>query len=147
MRKHPLRVHIDAVALAHAPTELIERAVSATLRAEGRLDVEVSVALLDDADMLELSRRYLGKDAPTDVLAFGLGDGNDLVGDVYLGFEQAARQAARLGVPFEEELARLAIHGTLHVLGHDHPEGEGRDASTMFETQERLVRELLTDRS
>jgi probable rRNA maturation factor len=93
--------------------------------------------------MRELNRRYLGKDRPTDVIAFTLGEGGDLVGDVYLGVGQARRQADELGIPLGEELARLAIHGTLHVLGHDHPEGPDRELSPMFELQERLLREVL----
>jgi rRNA maturation RNase YbeY len=141
------RVHVDAGDLADAPTRLIERAVRAALSAEARPVVEVSVALLGDDDMRELNRRYLGKDAPTDVLAFALDEGGDLVGDVYVGFEQARRQATELGVPIEEELARLAIHGTLHVLGLDHPEGAGRERSAMFELQERLLVELLKGRA
>jgi len=146
MPRRSSRVHVDAGDLADAPTRLIERAVRAALSAEARPVVEVSVALLGDADMRELNRRYLGKDAPTDVLAFALDEGGDLVGDVYVGFEQARRQATELGVPIEEELARLAIHGTLHVVGHDHPEGAGRVGSAMFELQERLLVELLKGR-
>jgi rRNA maturation RNase YbeY len=126
------------------PTHLLERAVLAALSMEGRDDLEVSVALHDDADMRELNRRYLGKDAPTDVLAFALGEDDDLVGDLYIGVEQAARQAKELDVPLEEELARLAIHGTLHVLGHDHPEGRGRETSDMFVLQERLLAKVLS---
>jgi probable rRNA maturation factor len=146
MPRRSSRVHVDAGDLADAPTRLIERAVRAALSAEARPVVEVSVALLGDDDMRELNRRYLGNDAPTDVLAFALDEGGDLVGDVYVGFEQARRQATELGVPIEEELARLAIHGTLHVLGLDHPEGAGRERSGMFELQERLLVELLKGR-
>lgn len=129
--------------MAHAPTRLIEDAVRKTLASQGRPEVAVSVALLDDRDMRELNRRYLGTDASTDVLAFALGEGEDTVGDVYIGIDQARRQAADVGVPLGEELVRLAIHGTLHVLGYDHPEGSEREESPMFSLQERLLRELL----
>ncbi|MEX2049086.1 MAG: rRNA maturation RNase YbeY [Gemmatimonadota bacterium] len=141
------RVHVDAGDDVGAPIRLLERAVLAALSMEGRDDLEVSVALLDDADMHELNRRYLGKDAPTDVLAFALGEDDDLVGDIYIGVEQAARQAKELDVTLEEELARLAIHGTLHVLGYDHPEGRGRETSEMFVLQERLLAEVLAEPS
>ena len=67
------------------------------------------------------------------------------MGDVYLGVEQAARQAAEEGVPLAEELVRLAVHGTLHVLGHDHPEGEERLHSPMFVLQEEIVSALLRE--
>lgn len=107
--------------------------------------MEVSVALLPDEEMRRLNREFLGKNRTTDVLAFSLAGGGDTVGDIYLGFEQAARQAADVGVSLREELARLAIHGTLHVLGHDHPDGPDRSESEMFRLQERLLRELLEE--
>lgn len=139
----PFRVHVDAGAGPEAVVPALERAVRRTLEAGQCADAEISVALLTDAVMRDLNHRYLGKDRTTDVLAFSLGEGDEVIGDVYVGFEQAGRQAAELGVPLEEELVRLVVHGTLHVLGHDHTDGELREASPMFALQERLVRELM----
>ena len=65
------------------------------------------------------------------------------MGDVYLGLEQARRQAGEHGIDVGRELQRLAIHGTLHVLGHDHPSGEERWTSPMFTLQERILSELV----
>jgi rRNA maturation RNase YbeY len=146
MSRAGARVLVDVGDFDDAPTRLVERAARGVLAAEGREDVEVSVALLADEDMRELNRRYLGKDVPTDVIAFALGEGGDLVGDVYVGVEQARRQAEELGLAVEEELARLVIHGVLHVLGHDHPEGPERLRSHMFFLQERVLREVLGGR-
>lgn len=140
-----LRVDVDAGVCPEATGILLVRAVRRTLEAEGHSEAQVSLALLADPEMRELNRRYLGKDQPTDVLAFSLGDGDDVVGDVYVGSEQAARQAAELGIALEEELVRLAVHGTLHVLGHGHPEGPGREQSSMFRLQERLVQQLMAE--
>ena len=110
---------------------------------EARADgAEVSLALLADDAIRALNRTHLGRDHPTDVIAFALG-GEPLVGDVYIGWEQAVRQAEELGIDRDEELVRLAVHGTLHVLGHDHPDGPERERSPMFALQERLVREVL----
>ena len=90
-----------------------------------------------------MNRGYLGRDRPTDVISFTLhGPDEPLLGDVYIGFDQAVRQAASEEVGVREELARLAIHGTLHVLGYDHPADETRVASAMFRRQEELVGEL-----
>lgn len=137
-------VHIDDETFPGAPVELLGAAVRRALAAEARDDCEISVALLPDAEMARLNREFLGKDRTTDVLAFALSGGDQtLVGDIYIGYEQALRQAAELGVAPREELARLAIHGTLHVLGHDHPDGPERPESPMFQLQERLLRELL----
>ena len=130
--------------LSAAPPSLLEAAVVHVLRHQGIDEAEVSLTLLDDDDIQAMNRSYLSRDRPTDVIAFSLGEGEGVLGDVYLGAEQAARQARSLGVPLEEELVRLAIHGTLHVLGHDHPEGPEREESDMYRLQERLVREVLS---
>ena len=124
---------------ADTPVALLESAVRRTLDDQGVAAGEISLTLLDDEGVGALNRQYLGKDRPTDVIAFSLGDGPEPLGDVYLGVDQARRQAEELGVAVEEELVRLAVHGTLHVLGHDHPEGDERLRSPMFALQERLV--------
>lgn len=126
------------------PEEAVERAVRAALRAEGHAEGEVSVAFLDDAEITSLNREYLDHDRPTDVISFALhGEGEPPLGDVYVGVEQALRQAEELGVDPREELLRLAVHGTLHVLGYDHPEGEERVESEMFRRQEEILRSVL----
>lgn len=124
------------------PAELAERAARATLDDRGVAEGELSVALLDDGAMADLNRQWKGRDGTTDVLAFALhGEGEPPLGDVYIGWEQALRQAADEGEVPARELARLAIHGTLHVLGWDHPE-EGRERSEMWQHQERILEEL-----
>ena len=126
-----------------APGELLDAAVRLTLVAEGHGSAEISVTLLDDDEIRRLNAEYLGRDAPTDVLAFALGDEESPLGDVYVGVPQARRQAEDLGVPVTEELVRLVVHGTLHALGYDHPEGAERESSPMFVRQEALVRQAL----
>ena len=74
-------------------------------------------------------------------------EGEEMVGDVYVGVDQARRQAAEFGATPAEEVLRLAIHGTLHVLGYDHPEGEERAGSEMFGVQEELLRAFLRSQS
>jgi probable rRNA maturation factor len=99
-----------------------------------------SVTVLDDASITRLNREYLQHEGPTDVISFPLqlADGPP-VGDIYLGGGQAARQAAENGVELRHELLRLAIHGALHVLGMDHPEGRDREGSAMYRRQEELL--------
>ena len=130
--------------LAHP--DLLETAVLHVLRQQGIEAAEISLTLLGDDGIREMNRRYLSRDRPTDVIAFSLGDDEAVLGDVYVGLEEAVRQAGSLDVPLEEELVRLAVHGTLHVLGHDHPEGEGREESPMYRLQEQLVGEVLSGR-
>lgn len=122
---------------------LIREAVERTLGAEGAGDAEISLTLLGDEAIQALNREYLSRDRPTDVIAFSLGEEGDVLGDVYIGADQARRQGEELGIDVSEELVRLAIHGTLHVLGHDHPEDGDRSASPMYRLQERLVDEVM----
>lgn len=134
-------VNADEVdALDPAIEALLSRAVTATAAARQVADGQISVTLLGDAAMAELNRRFLSHEGPTDVIAFALYEQDELpVGDIYLGYAQALRQAADNAVPLEQELARLAVHGTLHVLGEVHPEGEERVTSPMWSLQERIV--------
>jgi probable rRNA maturation factor len=127
------------------PRRALVRAVEATCRSQSVNDAEISVALLDDAGMEALSRAHLNKHGTTDVLAFALyHPGEPVLGDVYVGVDQAARQAAEVGVSLREELVRLVVHGTLHVLGFDHPEdAKARERSPMYAEQEALVRAVL----
>ncbi|MBI4540025.1 MAG: rRNA maturation RNase YbeY [Gemmatimonadetes bacterium] len=125
----------------------MRRAVASTLRAERCRDGEVSVTLVDDRTIALLNRRYLRRRGPTDVIAFALHEpGAPVLGDVYIGVDQAMRQAAELGVAPHEELVRLAVHGVLHVLGYDHPEGAEREESQMARRQEVLVRRVMGGR-
>ena len=126
--------------------ELIERAVRRTLEERGG-GGDISITVLPDSEMARLNLKYLGKEGPTDVIAFSLGEEFWPLGDIYLGGDQAGRQAAEHGVRLDEEMTRLAIHGTLHVIGFDHPDGEARCSSAMFDLQETLVEQVMaTDR-
>jgi len=112
----------------------------------------VEVTLLDGAAMRRLNRRATGRRGLTDVLAFALPqpDGT-LLGDVYIcpaaahGWVSGRGRGKGEGV--EAELVRLAVHGTIHVLGYDHPDGVGRMRSAMWRRQERYVRRLLNGTS
>ena len=139
-----MEIQVSGESLAGASRDWLESAVSLVLHDAGLSDGEISLTLMDDDSIRELNRTYLGKDTPTDVISFALHEGSEAVlGDVYVGYEQAAIQAAEVGVSVEEELARLVIHGTLHVLGYDHPHTEARFSSEMFVLQEKLVQKLL----
>lgn len=101
----------------------------------------VSVTFVTAREMATLNRRYLGRRGRTDVIAFRLGGGagTPRVGDVYICPEVARESARRYGATIREELLRLVVHGTLHGLGYDHPEGRERDQSPFFRRQERIV--------
>jgi len=121
----------------------VEAAVRHVLREEGIAEAEISVALVSDAEITALNEDYLDHQGPTDVISFALHEeGEAPLGDVYVCVDQATRQAPEYGATPADEVVRLAVHGTLHVLGYDHPEGEGRTESEMFARQEELLRGL-----
>jgi len=116
--------------------------VRAVLRGERRRAL-VSVTFLGLTRMRRLNARYTGHDRPTDVLAFTLDQpGSFPLADVYVCGPVAARAAVTHGVPLREEIIRLVVHGILHALGHDHPEGPRRTRSAMWRRQERYVEAL-----
>lgn len=104
----------------------------------------------DDAGIREINRAWLGKDRPTNVISFAMQEGEgggvqaDLLGDVVISAETAARDAAEAGVPFEHELYFLLLHGVLHLLGYDHERGGAAEARRM-EAREREVFALLRE--
>ena len=92
---------------------------------------EVSLLLTDDKEMHRLNKLYRNIDSPTDVLAFSQVENSNefplpdneaeyLLGDIVISIETAQRQAALLGNSLEYELAVLAVHGFLHLIGFDH---------------------------
>jgi len=126
----------------------VEMLVRAVVRAEGVRHALISVAFVRPAAIARINRTYLGRRGRTDVIAFALGSGPAdaafAVGDIYICPDVARRNARAWGVPIRQELARLVVHGVLHVLGHDHPDGDARVDSPMWRRQERLVRRFAT---
>ena len=124
------------------PAALVRRVVEAVLQGERRRAL-ISVTFLGRDAMRRLNGRHKGHDRPTDVLSFALADPTGgTLGDVYVCAWVAEREARSRGIPLRQELIRLVVHGTLHALGRDHPEGEGRTASPMWRRQERYVSAL-----
>lgn len=124
--------------------DALRQAVTLTLEAGGVGGADISITFLGDAEMARLNREHLSHDGPTDVISFPLSTpDNPVVGDIYIGLERAIEQAAGLGIDPREEVLRLAVHGTLHVLGYEHPEDETREDSEMYRIQEDLVLDLM----
>ena len=134
----------DGVRAPIAPSRVRDIAV-AVLRAERVRDALVSIALVSSREIARLNRRHLAHRGVTDVISFALGGHGSrsrrdpIVGDVYIAPEVARDNAAGLGHGVREEVARLVVHGVLHVLGHDHPADASRTSSPMWKRQERLL--------
>jgi len=115
------------------------------LRAERVRDAMLSITFVSARRSARLHREHLGVAGPTDIITFALGESGPVaaVGDIYICAEVVRAHARTYGVPVRTELQRVVVHGVLHVLGHTHPEGEGRERSTMWRRQERLLARFL----
>lgn len=149
MKRSPGHHAIDVAATVRrlsVSRNRVREAASAALRAEQVKDAMISITFVGRATMSRLNQRYLGARGPTDVISFGLGrigKRGAVLGDIYICPEVARDNARRQKITAGEELLRLVIHGTLHVLGHDHPEDSTRGASPMWRKQERILARVL----
>jgi probable rRNA maturation factor len=148
-------VGADAVRVPVA-LDRVRRIAHGVLRAEGIRDALVSIAFVTSPAIARLNRLYLGHRGPTDVVAFRFAPlaphartgstrrprADAVIGDVYIAPAIARKNATRWGVGVREELARLVVHGVLHVVGYDHPLGDDRADSPMWHRQEGLLRRL-----
>ena len=126
--------------------ELLERAVKAALENQSEaLDSELTIVLTDDSKIQDLNRDYLGIDAPTDVLSFPASEsdpetGTRYLGDILISIPYAARSAEQAGHSLESEAQLLAVHGVLHLLGHDH--AEANEKARMWKAQAEILESL-----
>jgi len=93
--------------------------VRRVLRTEGLTGARVSVVVVGNRAIQRLNREYLAHDYPTDVIAFPLLSEGLLEGEIYVNADRARMQASQYSVVFGHEVARLVIHGTLHLAGYD----------------------------
>jgi probable rRNA maturation factor len=119
--------------------------VAKTILADFALpDAEVSISFVGDGRIQELNQRYLGRDKPTNVLAFSMREGRfaslhpQLLGDVVISVDTASRQSNRFGLNEKEMVILLMIHGILHLLGYEH-EGTKKGARQMALKQKDLL--------
>lgn len=115
---------------------LLEQAALLTLRAEGAALETLSLALVDDGRITSLNARLLGRDNPTDVIAFEADEGE---GEVIVSVDTAQRQADEEGHSLMTELRFLIAHGVLHVLGHDDSDEASRDR--MLRRQDEILQQ------
>jgi probable rRNA maturation factor len=108
------------------PLRKIKRAAQVVLSALDCPEAELSIVIVDDAEIAELNQRYLQRSGPTNVLAFPMQEGEfaaispHLLGDVVISADTAAREGREAGIPMVARLMALLVHGILHLLGYDH---------------------------
>ncbi len=107
-------------------------------------EAELSVVIVNDAEIRDINRDYLQRDKSTNVISFAMQEGEGagiqsfLLGDVVISADTAARDAADAGVTFESELYFLLLHGVLHLLGYDHERGTEEQARIMEEREKEI---------
>ena len=121
----PTALHIDVLTTGTMRAPGLGRWLQAVAPSRARGDV--SIAIVPDARVRGLNRRYRRKDSPTDVLSFPA-DEPDTLGDIVIAAGVARRQAREAGHSTQTELRVLALHGLLHLLGYDHEHDDGRMA-------------------
>jgi len=115
-----------AVEAPDLPTESAIRGWVAAAVGDAMAEAQLTVRIVDEAEIRELNATYRGKDKPTNVLSFPFeappGVDLPLLGDIIICAAVVAREAAEQGKPLEAHWAHMVIHGTLHLLGYDHIE-------------------------
>lgn len=137
---------------------LLRRCVRAALDAEGvDIPCEISVLITDDAGIRSVNKDFRGKDAATDVLSFPLQElvpgafrpdlsevsrdtGRLMLGDIVLSAERVAAQAEEYGQSADREMAYLAVHSVLHLLGYDHLD-EGEEKRRMRQREKTIMKD------
>ena len=140
------------------PVEIVRRAAGrkissrrlkqvalALLQLAKREEAELSLALIDNAEMQKLNARYRHKSYATDVLSFAaeknMPADTPLLGDVIISVDKAAAQAKEHQQSLDHEIVTLLIHGVVHLLGYDH-ERSAKDARIMTRLEKKLARQL-----
>ncbi len=131
----------DRYRIAH---EEIEKKAKTILNALECPDGELSVLIVDDLEIARLNKTYLGRSGPTNVIAFAMRDGPfgqispNLLGDVVISLDTAAREAQDASISVESRFDQLLIHGILHLFGFDH-EKTSEQAKAMRIKEEELL--------
>ena len=130
------------------PLATLRKKLEKLLRGIGFPDADLSIVFIGDRAMRSLNSRYRGKNETTDVLSFSLREGRfphiqpEMLGDIVISLNVAARQARESGHSFERELELLLVHGLAHLLGYDH-ERSAQEARRMKRKEQWLLERLL----
>lgn len=133
----------DVALLEHAARLTLDTSIPPSDGFEFALaSADMTIVLTDDAQLHELNREYLGVDAPTDVLSFPASEsdpetGTPYLGDILISIPRAKKQAEAAGHSVEDEVQLLVVHGTLHLLGHDHAGAE--EKARMWKAQSEVM--------
>ena len=130
-------IEINNLTTSLVDEEFLKRVAQEVLGREKQGNRDLSIALVGQGRMRELNKKYRGKNRVTDVLSF---PGNGL-GEIVIYLREVKKNAKRFGSTFEKELARVLIHGILHLLGYNH-EKNTIEAKKMKEKEEYYLSQI-----
>ena len=122
----------------------IRKKARVILDALGSSEAELSILLVNDADIAQMNRQYLNRSGPTNVIAFPMREGEfadvspQLLGDIVISVDTADRESDDAGIALEFRLDELLVHGILHLFGYDH-EKNTDDARVMAKKSAALM--------
>ena len=122
------------------PHSKLTKLIKKILRVLGVKKAGLGVFFCNDRKIRALNKKYLRHDRPTDVIAFGLGEGARVQGDIVISLETTERQALEYGNTFDYELAFYLCHGILHLLGWKDKTPKQR--KRMWEKQKAVLKQL-----
>ncbi len=118
MTKQMISISTNHPNLRFANTKVV-RTLRQVYRGEGRRISALAVILTHNQFIRNINREFLDRNTATDVIAFPLEEHGDVESEIYINLDAARTQAKKYGVTFTEEVKRLLIHGTLHLLGYN----------------------------
>lgn len=128
-------VEINNLAGFTADEKFLKKVAQTVLKGEGKKGHILSIALINEEEIRSLNKKYLKKDKPTDVLSFSqtsdfpekIKEFKNVLGEVVICPQVVVKNAKDFNISFEKELAKVLIHGILHLLGYDHEKSDKKE--------------------
>jgi probable rRNA maturation factor len=146
-------IEINNLTAVPVEEKFLKKIAKEILKKEKKNNLELSVALLKREKIKELNKKYLGRNYLTDVLSFSLlGKARakprtkNIFGEIIICPEEVLRNASKIKENFEKELARVLIHGILHLLGYDHVKKK-KEAKLMEKKEEYYISKIYKTKS
>lgn len=133
-----MKIDINNQSGVEVDKKFVRASAMAAFRAKDIKNKELSIAFVDENKIRELNRIYRKLDRATDVLSFESGDG-DLLGEIAISPQAVLKRSGEEN--FEKDLARVLIHGILHLLGYDHNKKKNR--GEMREEEEKIILKII----
>ena len=112
-----IRFSVQSGGFELAEPEKVRRWLSEVIRSRGMSVGNINYLFCDDDYLIQVNRQYLDHDTYTDIITFDYVAGGLVSGDILISTERVGENAVQFGVPFEQELHRVVVHGVLHLLG------------------------------